>query len=60
MYESAKARRYEQIAPQTGIPEAQAEERMDRRDFKQERRDHRRTGRTRGIIVPRLPWLEED
>lgn len=60
MYESAKARRYERVAPQTGISEAQAEERMDRRDFKEERRTHRRTGRNRGIIVPALPWLKED
>jgi hypothetical protein len=59
MYESPAARAYEAHAPQTGVPEAQAEERAQRRAFQQEARQHRRTGRTRGIIVPELPWLRD-
>jgi hypothetical protein len=56
MYEDAKARRYDALMPGTGVPEAQATERMERRDFKEERRTLRRTSRNRGIIVPELPW----
>lgn len=58
--ESAKARRYERLYPGTGIPEAQKEERMEREDLKRDRREHRRTNRSRGIIVPGLPWLEKE
>ena len=54
-----KAERYEQLYPGTGIPEAQKEERQDRIDFKREHREMRRTGRTRGIVIPALPWKEE-
>lgn len=45
--------------PNTGIPDAQKQERMERIDFKQERADKRRTGRNRGLIVPALPWHKE-
>lgn len=58
--ESTLAKRYEKRYPETGIPEAQKEERMQRIDFKEERRALRRTGRTRGIIVPSTaPWPPE-
>ena len=50
---------YEKRYPETGIPDAQKEERMERLIFKEEKAFHRRSGRTRGIIVPRLKWLEE-
>lgn len=53
---SALAEQYEKRYPETGIPEAQKEERMERILFKDEARSLRRTGRTRGIIVPELPW----
>lgn len=49
------ATRYEQRYPDTGVPDAQKQERMERIDFKTERRSHRRTGRQRGIVVPPLP-----
>lgn len=58
--ESAKAQRYEQRYPETGISEAQKEERMERMDFKDESRTLRRTGKNRGIVIPALPWKEED
>lgn len=57
---SSLAERYERIYPDTGIPEAQKEERMERMDFKDEARSLRRTSRTRGIIVPALPWRKEE
>jgi len=53
------ADRYERLYPDVGISDAQKEERMQRMDFKQERREHRRTGRTRGIVIPALPWKED-
>lgn len=56
---SALADQYEKLYPETGIPEAQKEERMERILFKQEGRSLRRTGRTRGIVVPALPWKKE-
>lgn len=57
--ESALAQRYEKLYPETGIPEAQKQERMERILHKEERKTHGRTGRVRGIIVPDLPWLRE-
>jgi hypothetical protein len=60
MHQSPKARAYEAFAPGTGVPEAQAEERGERRVFHEETRQHRRTNRTRGIVVPDLPWLREE
>ncbi len=53
---SALAEQYEKRYPATGVPEAQKEERMERILFKQERGSLRRAGRTRGIVVPELPW----
>lgn len=52
------ADRYERLYPETGIPDAQKAERMERIDFKRERASNRRTGRTRGIVIPALPWKE--
>lgn len=49
------AEKYEKRFPQTGIGEAQKEERMQRLEFKEERQALRRTSRNRGILVPRLP-----
>ena len=56
---SALADQYEKRHPETGIPEAQKEERMERLLFKEERQSLWRTGRTRGIVVPSLPWKAE-
>lgn len=53
------AAEYERRYPETGIPEAQKEERGEREAFKAESRSLRRTMRTRGIIVPALPWQKE-
>lgn len=54
---SRLADEYERRFPGTGVGEAQAAERMERINFKEDGRTHRRTGRTRGIIVPALPWM---
>lgn len=54
-----KAAAYERLYPGTGIPEAQKEERMERLTFTDERQSLRRTSRTRGIVVPELPWLRD-
>lgn len=53
------AAEYERRYPDTGCSEAQKQERMERLLFREERQAHRRTGRTRGIVVPRVPWKEE-
>lgn len=58
--ESKLAQRYERLYPGTGCPEGQKEERMQRIDFDRERAERRRTGRSRGIVVPELPWLRKD
>lgn len=55
----ANAESYDRLYPDTGLPEAQKQERMERKVHKAERAQHHRTGRTRGIVVPRLPWLED-
>lgn len=47
------AAEYERKYPGTGCSEAQKEERMERLILKQERALHHRTGRARGIVVPR-------
>ena len=57
---SALAEQYEKRHPETGIPEAQKEERMERLMFKEERQSLQRTQRTRGIVVPHLPWTVND
>lgn len=46
------AENYERLYPQTGVGEAQAQERMERKVFKAERARDIRTGRNRGIVVP--------
>lgn len=55
---SDKAAAYDARYPGVNIPEAQKTERMERLEFKEELRAGRRTSRTRGIIVPALPWKE--
>lgn len=57
---SKLAERYEKLYPETGCPEAQKEERMQRIDFKRERAEHSRTGRNRGIVVPDLPYRRKE
>jgi DNA primase len=58
--ESPLAQRYEKAYPDTGCSEAQKEERQERIDFRKEAGALRRTSRTRGIVVPALPWHKED
>lgn len=53
------ADKYERMYPDTGIPDAQKQERMERIEFKQAAASGRRSMRTRGIIVPALKWKEE-
>jgi hypothetical protein len=55
-----RAARYEALYPETGVSKEQAAERMDRIDHKAEKAAHVRTGRTRGIVVPSLPWKEQE
>lgn len=52
------AERYERRCPGVRIPEAQKQERQERFEFKAERRQLRRTGRNRGIVlsVPAERW----
>ena len=52
---SALAEQYERRYPETGIEDAQKEDRMQRLAFREERAAGRRTSRTRGLIVPALP-----
>jgi hypothetical protein len=58
--ESPKAQAYERLYPETGCPEAQKEERYERLAFNTERQALRRTGRNRGIVVPRLPYKDKE
>jgi hypothetical protein len=51
----SKARRYEQLYPATGVPDAQAAERMERLDRKAKAREGGRLG-SRFVTVPELPW----
>lgn len=46
---------YDKRYPEVPIPAAQKEERMERLLHREERQSLRRTGRTRGVIVPALP-----
>lgn len=50
------AARYRARHPEAEIGDAQAEERQQRAEFKDEHRSLRRTSRTRGIVVPRDAW----
>lgn len=52
------ASEYDKHYPDVQIPASQKEERMERILHKQERQSLRRTGRTRGIVVPALPLDE--
>lgn len=60
MSETARAQEYERLYPEAVGDESQRAERMDRLAFKEERQTGRRTGRTRGIVVPALPYKEGD
>jgi len=57
---SKLAEGYDRAFPGVEIPEAQKEERQERREFKAERASLRRTGRSRGIVVPDLPWKRDE
>jgi len=57
MSERERAARYEKLYPGTGVSEAQAAERMDRIDFKED--PGRRTRARRTFLVPDLPWKKE-
>lgn len=50
---------YEKRYPGATADTAQKEERMERILHKEERSTLRRTNRTRGIVVPALPWQRE-
>ena len=54
------AENYERLHPETGISDAQKQERMERKVFKAESAQHRRTGRNRGIVVPRIPYHDRE
>jgi hypothetical protein len=54
------ASRYDALTPGVDIPTAQKEERQERREFKSERASLRRTSRTRGIVIPELPWQRKE
>lgn len=49
------AEQYETRYPGTGVSEAQKQERMERLAFREERQSLRRTGRTRGVVIPSVP-----
>ena len=51
--ENLKARSYETLYPGTGCPEPQKQERMERIELK-------RRGRTRGVLIPALPWQDKE
>lgn len=51
--------RYEARCPETGIGADQAAERQQRADLKDRVRARGRRN-TASIVVPRLPWREED
>jgi hypothetical protein len=53
------AAEYERRYPETGVSEAQKQERMERILHREERSTGLRTHRSRGIIVPHLPWVKE-
>lgn len=60
MSEAARAAQYERLYPGAASDEGQRAERMDRLAFKEERQSHRRTGRQRGVLIPALPWRDEE
>lgn len=54
------AQRYERLYPGTGISDAHKQERMERIDFKEERKQLKRTSRNRSFVVPALPWHDDE
>lgn len=49
---------YHRLHPQTGVGDAQAQERMERKVFKAEHQQNLRTGRNRGVVFSiDNPWL---
>lgn len=48
---SGLADKYERLYPDTGISDAQKEQRMEKIVFDSERKTHHRTGRTRGVVL---------
>lgn len=54
-----KAEQYEKRYPNTGIPEAQKHERMERLEFKERKAGTGRTSGSKFIGVPDMPWLHE-
>lgn len=59
MSEARRAAEYERLYPGATDNEAQRAERMDRIAFREERGPVRRRARTRGVVVPDLPWRAE-
>jgi hypothetical protein len=51
------AENYDRIYPETGRSEADRQDSMERLVFNAERTQLRRTGRTRGIVVPDCPYF---
>jgi hypothetical protein len=51
------AENYHRLHPDTGVGDAQAQERMERKVFTAESKQLRRTGRNRGIVVPDCPYF---
>ena len=50
--ENTLTRAYDARNPGVDISPAQKQERQERHQHKRDRQTHRRTGRTRGIVVP--------
>jgi|GEM_PF-2049181 len=59
MGEAARAAEYEKRYPGAIDDESQRAERMERLAFTEERQALRRTTRSRGIVVPALPWRDD-
>lgn len=57
---SKATERYDALYPEVGIGDAQKQERGERLAFKEDRALHRRTTRTKGVVVPSLPWKKEE
>ena len=51
---------YNRSYPGTGVSEAQAAERQERIEFKRDAALGRRTSRSRGVVIPALPWKNDD
>lgn len=59
MSEARRAADYERLYPGAVADEAQRAERQDRLSFREERQAGRRRARTKGILIPDLPWRAE-